>query len=204
MERAIATQQTGWSFVSQSRADLPDPVGGVLWFGTDDTNTSVYMPIYCSVTEVPEQLGPGDINTFDFNSNFWMNTWVANQAYERYDRMIPDIRKVQGKLESNYRNSRSAVEKELVALHSAGNMDALRKKVNDESKAIAKEATDSYRELAQYLLVKYMDGNQKKTDADGNFIMTEYGIPAYPTFPGYDKKYYENIVKESGDHFLIP
>lgn len=203
MERAIATQQTGWSFVSQSRADLPDPVGGVLWFGTDDTNTTVYMPIYCSVTEVPEQLGPGDINTFDFNSNFWMNTWVANQAYERYDRMIPDIRKVQSKLENNYRNSRKDVEKELLALHSVGDMDGLRKKVNNESKAIAKEATDSYRDLAQYLLVKFMDGNQKKTDENGNFKMTEYGIPEYPSFPGYDKKYYENIVKETGDHFRI-
>ncbi len=203
MERAIATQQTGWSFVSQSRADLPDPIGGVLWFGTDDTNTTVYMPIYCSVTEVPEQLAPGDINTFDFNSNFWMNTWVANQAYERYDRMIPDIRKVQGKLENSYRNSRKEVEKQLLTLHSAGDMDGLRKKVNTESKAIAKEATDSYRDLAQYLLVKFMDGNQKKTDENGNFIMTEYGIPEYPTFPGYDKKYYENIVKETGDHFRI-
>lgn len=203
MERAIATQQTGWSFVSQSRADLPDPVGGVLWFGTDDTNTTVYMPIYCSVTEVPEQLGHGDINTFEFNSNFWMNNWVANQAYERYDRMIPDVRKVQEKLENAYRQSRPAVEEELVTLYTAGNTDALRDKVNAESKAIAKEATDSYRDLAQYLLVKYMDGNQKKTDEDGNFIVTEYGLPEYPSFPGYDKKYYENIVKETGDHFRI-
>lgn len=202
-ERAIATQQTGWSFVSQSRADMPDPVGGVLWFGTDDTNTTVYMPIYCSVTEVPEQLGPGDVNTFDFNSNFWMNTWVANQAYERYDRMIPDIRKVQNKLEDSYRGSRPAVEKELSALYAAGDTAGLQKKVNGESKAIAKEATDSYRELAQYLLVKFMDGNQKKTDENGNFIKSEYGLPVYPSFPGYDQKYYENIVKETGDHFLI-
>ena len=48
-----------------------------------------------------------------------------------------------------------------------------------------------------------MDGNRKKTDADGNFIKSQYGVPVYPEFPGYDKKYYENIVKESGDHFLI-
>ncbi len=203
MERAIATQQTGWSFVSQSRADLPDPVGGVLWFGTDDTNTSVYMPFYCSMTEVPLQLAPGDINNFSFDSNFWMNTWVANQAYERYDRMIPDIRKVQGKLEGKYIASRPEKEKELTDLYNKGDRDALRNSVNKEGKEIAKEATDAYRDLAIYLLVKYMDGNQKKTDADGNFIMTEYGLPEYPTFPGYDKKYYENIVKETGDHFRI-
>ena len=51
--------------------------------------------------------------------------------------------------------------------------------------------------------MKFMDGNRKKTDADGNFIKSQYGVPVYPEFPGYDKKYYENIVKESGDHFLI-
>ena len=202
-ERAIATQQTGWSFVSQSRANLPDPVGGVLWFGTDDTNTSVYMPFYCSMTEIPEQLAEGDINNFSFDSNFWMNNWVANQAYNRYDLMIPDIRKVQGALEEKFQTSRVAQEKELVALLEAGDDTAFRKKVNNEGKAIAKEATDAYRNLGIYLFVKFMDGNMKKTDAEGNFLYNEYGLPKSPSFPGYDKKYYENIVKETGDHFLI-
>lgn len=202
-ERAIATQQTGWSFVSQSRADLPDPVGGVLWFGTDDTNTTVYMPFYCSMTEVPAQLDEGDINTFSFDSNFWMTNWVANQAYNRYDLMIPDIRKVQGALESKYQDSRADREKELVALWESGDDKAFRKSVNEEGKNIAKEATDAYRDLGIYLLVKYMDGNMKKTDSNGNFLKTEYGLPEYPSFPGYDKKYYENIVKETGDHFRV-
>ena len=116
-----------------------------------------------------------------------MNTWVANRAYERYDRMIPDIRKVQGKLEGKYIASRPEKEKELTDLYNKGDRDALRNSVNKEGKEIAKEATDAYRDLAIYLLVKYMDGNQKKTDADGNFIMTEYGLPEYPTFPAMTK-----------------
>ena len=99
MERAIATQQTGWSFVSQSRDWLPDPVGGVFWFGTDDANTTVYMPFYVGMTEVPAELTKGDINTLSLESNFWVNNIVANQAYNRYDLMIPDIRKVQNSLE---------------------------------------------------------------------------------------------------------
>ena len=203
MERAIATQQTGWSFVSQSRDWLPDAVGGVLWFGTDDTNTSVFMPFYCSMTEVPAQLDHGDINTFSFDSNFWMTNWVANQAYNRYDLMIPDIRKVQKGLEDKYQSSRASREAELTKLAEAGDMAALQKEVNAEGAAIAKEATDAYRDLGQYLFVKFMDGNMKKTDENGNFIKSEYGLPVYPTFPGYDKKYYENIVRESGDHFLV-
>lgn len=202
-ERAIATQQTGWSFVSQSRDWLPDPVGGILWFGTDDTNTSVYMPFYCGMTEIPKELEHGDINTFSMDSNFWMTNWVANQAYNRYDLMIPDIRKVQNRLEDKFRDSRQTTDKQLADMVNAGNMDAYRKAVNTEGAAVAKEATDDYRDLAQYLLVKFMDGNMKKTDADGNFIKSEYGLPVYPSFPGYDKKYYENIVKETGDHFLI-
>lgn len=203
MERAIATQQTGWSFVSQSRDWLPDPVGGVFWFGTDDTNTSVYMPLYCGMTEVPAELAQGDVNTFDINSNFWVNNIVANEAYHRYDMMIPDIRKVQNKLEKGFFEQVKANDPKLKAMIEAGDMDAYRNAVNALGAQDAKEATDRYRDLAVYLFVKFMDGNRKKTDADGNFIKSQYGIPVYPEFPGYDKKYYENIVKESGDHFLI-
>ncbi|MDE6295901.1 MAG: C69 family dipeptidase [Muribaculaceae bacterium] len=203
MERAIGTQQTGWSYVSQSRDFLPDAVGGVLWFGTDDTNTCVYMPFYCSMTEIPVQLQPGDINTFDINSNFWMNNWVANQAYHRYDLMIPDIRKVQNGLEQKYTQSRPEREAKLSELAKSGDIEAVRAQVNAEAAEIAKEATDAYRDLAQYLLVRFMDGNMKKVDEQGKFRYNEYGIPVYPDFPGYDRKYYENIVKETGDRFLI-
>lgn len=203
-ERAISTQQTGWSFVSQSRDWLPDPVGGVLWFGTDDTNTCVYMPFYCSMTEVPAEVDKGDVNTFSWDSNFWVNTWVANQAYNRYDLMIPDIRKVQGSLESKYRSSRPHKEKQLAELAEAGDMASLEKEVNREGAAIAKEATDKYRDLGQYLLVRFMDGNMKKVDENGQFIYNDYGIPVYPEFPGYNQEYYENIVRSTGDHFLIP
>lgn len=202
-ERAIATQQTGWSFVSQCRDYLPDAVGGVLWFGTDDTNTSVYMPFYCSMTEVPAQLGHGDIATFDLNSNFWVNNLVANQAYHRYDLMIPDIRKVQEGLENRFISSRPEVEAEYVALVEKGDMPALVAAVNAEGAQIAKDATDAYRDLAQFLFVRFMDGNMKKVDENGKFKYSEHGLPVYPDFPGYDQRYYEQIVKESGDHFLV-
>ncbi len=205
-ERAIATQQTGWSFVTQSRADLPDPVGGVIWFGTDDTNTCVYMPFYCSMTEVPLEIrhGNGDMNTFSETSNFWMNNWVANQAYNRYDLMIGDIRKVQSRLEQKYISSRPEREKYLAQLAETGSTDALIAEVNNEGATIAKEATDAYRELAQFLLVRYMDGNRKKVDENGKFIYDENHHPVYPDFPGYNQEYYDNIVRATGDHFLVP
>ena len=206
MERAIATQQTGWHFVSQSRANVPDPVGGILWFGTDDTNTSVYMPFYCSLTEIPEEVrvGNGDLLTFSPTSNFWMTNWVANQAYNRYDLMIPDIRRVQGALEEGFIAERAGKEAELIALYEAGNTDALQKAVNADAAKVAKKATDSYRDLGQYLLVRFLDGNRKKVNADHSFKRSATGMPVSPDFPGYNKAYYENIVNKTGDHFLVP
>lgn len=204
MERAIATQQTGWSIITQSRNWLPDPVGGIQWFGTDDTNTCVYIPIYCSLTEIPKQLDHGDTNTFSYDSNFWMNNWVANQAYNRYDLMIDDIRKVQSELEDEHIAEQSEFESNIKDFHENGQLFMIPIMVNSQADFYARKATDSYRSLAEFLLVKFMDGNMKKVDEKGNFPYNEYGLPEYPTFPGYDKHYYENIVKETGNHFQVP
>lgn len=201
-ERAIGTQQTGWSFVAQTRDNLPDKVGGVLWFGTDDTNTTVYMPMYCGLTEVPKELEPGDIQTFSYDSNFWMNNWVANQCYNRYDLMIPDVRKVQGDLETMFIGSRPEVEARWAKLAET-DPEELTALQNEEAAEIARRATQDYKKLAEFLLVRYMDGNKKKVDENGNFIKNEWGIPVYPEFPGYDKDYYRRIVEETGDHFLL-
>ncbi len=204
-ERAVATQQTAWHFVSQSRADLPDPIGGVLWFGTDDANTSVYMPFYCSMTEVPEEVRPGngDLYTFSPTANFWMTNWVANQAYNRYDLMIGDIRKVQGELEDKFTSTRQEKEKELLALYNANDLEGLEKSVNEEGAAIAKEATDAYRDLAHFLLIRYLDGNRKKLDKDGNFARNPHGKPLSPDFTGYPQDFYEHIVRQTGDRLLL-
>ena len=199
-ERAIATQQTGWSFVAQLRSDLPGYLRGLLWFGTDDANTCVYLPVFCSVTRVPLQLGHGDTNTFDRNSNFWMNSLVANQAYNRYSQMIPDIRKVQKSLEDSILVD---VNKAIVELPEFDDESA-RLLTDDLLEIWAQKATDRYRELATFLFVKFMDGNIKKQAPDGSFLRTEEGIPAYPDFGGYDDpRYFENIARTTGDRLKV-
>lgn len=199
-ERAIATQQTGWSFVAQLRSDLPGYLRGLLWFGTDDANTCVYLPVFCSVTRVPLQIGHGDTNTFDRNSNFWMNSLVANQAYNRYSQMIPDIRKVQKSLEDSILVD---VNKAIVELPEFDDETA-RLLTDDLLEIWAQKATDRYRELATFLFVKFMDGNIKKQAPDGSFLRTEEGIPAYPDFGGYDDpRYFENIARTTGDRLKV-
>ena len=83
-ERPISTQQTAFSFISQSRDSLPDPIGGVYWYGLDDTYTSCYVPLYCCIDEVPESFTRGDIQQFSWDSAWWVFNFVANFANLRY------------------------------------------------------------------------------------------------------------------------
>ena len=203
-ERAVATQQTGWSFISQSRPQYPDAVGGILWFGTDDANTCVYMPFRGSMTEIPWEVrkGNGDMNTYSDTANFWMTNRVANQAYNRYDQMIGDIRKVQSGLEDLFRVGAAKEDETLLSLLESGGTQAVAQAANTRAAHVAKLATDAYRELDRFLVVRFMDGNRKKLDNRGKFIYSEHGMPVYPEFPGYDKTYFEQIVRSTGDHFL--
>lgn len=199
-ERAIATQQTGFSFVACLRDDVPDYLKGLLWFGTDDANTCVYLPIFCSVKRVPASLGHGDTNTLDWNSNFWVNNYVANQAYNRYSQMIPDIRRVQKELEDSIKVDVAVVEEQVRAFDREDALEIVQFLADHWSDNV----TRRYKELGDFLFVKYMDGNIKKQNEDGSFKRTEEGIPAYPGFGGYDDpRYFENIVKETGDHLKV-
>ena len=199
-ERAIATQQTGFSFVAQLRGDLPAYLRGLLWFGTDDANTSVYLPVFCSVKKAPAQLAHGDINTLDWNSSFWVNNYVANQAYNRYSLMIPDILRVQSKLERDIEEDvRVAIEQ----IPAFSDEEICHNLTQDLADIWAERATTEYKKLGDYLFVKFLDGNMKKTDADHNFVKSEHGMPVYPEFPGYDDRYFRTIVDDAGPRLRV-
>lgn len=199
-ERAIATQQTGFSFVAQMRSDLPPYLRGLLWFGTDDTNTNVYLPVFCSVKRAPAQLAQGDVNTIDWNSNFWVNNYVANQAYNRYSQMIPDIRRVQGQLE---RDIAEDVRVALEQIPEFTDPEICQQLTQDLADIWAERATTEYKKLGDYLFVKFMDGNIKKTDENHNFMKSEYGLPVYPNFGGYDERYFRSIVDDAGPRLRV-
>ena len=73
-ERTTATQQTGFSFVAQSRGKWDWPIGGIIWFGVDDTDNTVYCPMYSCMTEIPECFREG---------NGSMSEWSETSAFTR-------------------------------------------------------------------------------------------------------------------------
>jgi dipeptidase len=202
-ERAIATQQTGFVIVPQMRDWLPDEVGGILWFGVDDADMTVFTPLYASMTESPEcyRIGNGDMYTFSWTSAFWIQNWVANMAYHKYSFMINDIRKVQSELEHGYKDLLPAVDKAALELLANDPAEA-RRFLTWFSTTTAQEATARWKSLGEYLLVKYIDGNVKKEE-NGQFKRNPYGLPLAPSFPGYDETYYRNIVAEAGERLQV-
>lgn len=200
-ERAIATQQTGFSFVADMNAGRHDAMRGILWFGTDDANTCVYLPVFSSTPRPPYELshGNGDMLTLSWDANFWVNNYVANQAYNRYSQMIPDIRAVQSGLENGI-----AADVDKAAADIAGlSYPKAQAYLADVTNNWATKATRDYKALGDMLLVKYMDGNIKPQNEDGSFRRTEDGIPVSPKFGGYNDRYFRSIVNEQGDRLRV-
>ena len=200
-ERAIATQQTGFSFVAQLRDNVPDAMKGVLWFGVDDANTCVYVPIYCCVTKVPYCYahGNGDMLTLSWDAAFWVHNYVANQAYNRYSQMIPDIRRVQNGLEDSIASAVKVVEAEVMTLPDVRQ----REELSNFSDFWANHSTKEFKKLGDYLLVKYIDGNIKRETEPGVFKRTPEGMCASPEYGGYSEDYYRAVAKDAGERLKV-
>jgi len=203
-ERAISTQQTGFSFVAQSRSWLPNPIGGIIWFGVDDTYSTCYVPMYCGITEIPEcfKVGNGDMLTFSETSAFWTFNLVSNFAYLRYDAMIPDIQKVQKSLEDKFVAYTPSVDQAAQSLWNSGKKAETLQFLTDYSVNQANGMTKEWKKLSQYLIVKFIDGNIKK-EKDGTFERTETGMPPSPAQPGYPDWWKKVIVDQTRDHLKM-
>lgn len=199
-ERAIATQQTGFSFVADMNNNRHDAQKGILWFGVDDANTCVYVPVFNSTDTVPPSLSSdhADLYTLSWDNMFWVNNYVANQAYNRYSQMIPDIRHVQSALE----NAAEAAVKESAGIIENLEYDAAADYLRGMTLDWAQAVTTAYKHLGDYLLVKYLDGNIKKEE-NGSFALTPEGMPVQPVFGGYNQRYFRSIAEDAGERLRV-
>ena len=196
-ERAISTQQTGFSFVAQCRSWLPNKLGGVIWFGVDDTYSTVYCPIYCGVTQVPVcfEEGNGSMSRYSETAAFWLFNRVSNFCYLRYDAMIQDVVKVQQELETDFVRDETAHAKRWAQ---EDNERRLVGELNRFSNDRAERMMRRWKELDQMLLMKYMDGNIKTVE-DGRIKTTPTGVVTGIKQPPYPEWFYRQIVDDKGE-----
>jgi dipeptidase len=190
-ERPISTQQTGFSFVAQLRSYLPNEVGGVLWFGVDDTYMTVYVPFYPCHNKVPEVFSEhtASLSKFSWNSAFWVFNVVSNFVYPRYSAMINDVKIYQNKLEGQFLNDQQEVEKHALELFKVSKLSAVEYLIN-YSNSLAQYTVDEWKKLFEFLVVKYMDG------ADKNEFFR-------PTSKGYPESVRKLIVQENPTRYKV-
>ena len=204
-ERPVSTQQSGFVFVSQMRSWLPREIGGVFWFANDDANMAAFTPVYCSMTERPECYNTPGVDAVHFSKKnaYWVCNMTSNMVYPRYSLMFPTLKEVRDSLDNSYFAAQAGVEKKAQELY-AQNPQAAVKYLNDYSVEKAQQMLARWNQLFEFMVVKYNDMIIKPTDKNGNFEKTPYGLGARPARPGYPEKFAKQLVKQSGDKFLVP
>ena len=204
-ERPVSTQQSGFVFVSQMRSWLPREIGGVFWFANDDANMAAFTPVYCSMTERPECYNTPGVDALHFSKKnaYWVCNMTSNMVYPRYSLMFPTLKEVRDSLDNSYFAVQAGVEKKAQELY-AQNPQAAVKYLNDYSVEKAQQMLARWNQLFEFMVVKYNDMIIKPTDKNGNFEKTPYGLGARPARPGYPEKFAKQLVKQSGDKFLVP
>jgi dipeptidase len=205
-ERAVATQQTGYSFIAQSRKSLPDAIGGIFWFGVDDADGCVYAPMYCGIQSIPEcfAIGNGSMITWSETSAYWTFSQLNNWAYSRYNLIHPEIEKYQSLLEGRFVKEVSETDKNANALFSKDPKQA-RELLTAYSVTAGNQLVGEWKTFYQYLFMKYHDGNLKISEEmqlmdNGN----GKNVPKRPLHPGYGKEWERSMIQGTGDRLKVP
>ena len=186
-ERPISTYNTCFSFIAQCQSELPNDLGGVCWFGFDDTYFTCYLPIYMGIDETPESYRKGDIRQYDPTSTWWAMNFVSNYANLKYSYMIKDIQLVQHQLEMQMIAENDSIQKAYLGAEKEDKTEVLQNYVNSRAELILKEWND----LGYKLIAKYNDGYIKP---DSGGVLS----------PGYPEDWKDAIIKDNPEKHLIP
>ena len=185
-ERAISTYNTAFSYVAQLRNYLPNDIGGIAWFGVDDTYTTCYFPVYCNNTSISKPFATGDINSYSRESAWWAFNFAANYANTRYSDIVIDIKKEQSLIENYLIKTQDSIEQIALSLPNPARIEFL----SHYSDSVGKVVHSRWVALGDRLVTKYNDGYIKN---DKNQIKTK----------GYPKEWLEFIIEQDGDRFKI-
>ncbi len=117
--------------------------------------------------------------------------------------MIDDLRRVQQSLEVTYLARQAEIEAQALALceEAAEEIVPLLTRYSVER---AEEMLATWKELGEYLIVKYNDMVVKQTNDDGSFKLTPEGICPAVLRPGYPEDYTRKVAEQTGNRYLLP
>ena len=154
-ERTLARWYCMYVTVTQSRAWLPDQVGGIVWFGYGNPATTTYAPLYAGITEMPQEYKTdGRTTGFSRTSAWWAFNRVATLAAHRWGEMRVDVANRRDPLQQKYLGVQKTVDAEASNLVEK-NPEQARAFLTGKSLKACREITLAYWDLGDLLWTKY-------------------------------------------------
>lgn len=120
-ERTIARWYTMYATIIQCRNWLPDPVGGIVWMAQDNVATSIYIPVYCNVSDMPGPYKvPGRPDGFNRESAWWAFNRLGTLAAQRWGDMRHDVDEVWNPWQKDLFMKQAEIEKKALDLYESG------------------------------------------------------------------------------------
>ncbi len=154
-ERPMARWYCMYATVTQSRAWLPDAVGGILWFGCGNPAMTTYVPIYVGVTDLPEDYKTdGRTTGFSRRSAWWAFNRVATMAAQRWGDMRTDVAEVRNPLQEKSLAAQQEIAETATALLKKSPAKG-RAYLTEQTGQACSEASQAYWNLGDLLWTKY-------------------------------------------------
>lgn len=126
-ERTIARWYTMYATITQSRAWLPNEIGGVVWMAMDNVATSIYVPLYCSITDVSKYYKtPGRINGYNRESAWWAFNRLGTLAAQRWGDMRHDVSAVWDPMQQQFFQNQKEIESKALTFLKNDRMKAIK------------------------------------------------------------------------------
>ena len=152
-ERTIARWYTMYGTITQSRDWLPDEVGGVVWLAQDNIATSIYIPVYCGVNDLPKSYKtPGRTNGFTRESAWWAFNRLGTLTAQRWGDMRHDVDAVWNPWQAKLFDAQAEFEKKAGDIK---NKKELKKFLTDYTMKQGNAVVEKAWELGDFLWTKY-------------------------------------------------
>ena len=156
-ERAISIFRCDYVFVSQVRNWLPDPIGGVVWFGAAAPHESILVPLYCGINDVPYAFDHGNLHEFDADVAGWAMNFMGNWAELKFSYMYPEIQALQQEIEGKLFAVQPAIEAAAAQLYEV-DPELCKEFLTDYVADVTNRVMEDVWDFNKYLITKYRDG----------------------------------------------
>lgn len=154
-ERAISLHRTTYSFVGESRVDVPAEAAGVVHFAHHSPHSSLFVPLYSASTQLDDSFATGNLFNFNRHSAWWVSAAVTQFVEREYGHIHPYVAERQKQLESEFADQIAVVDKSLKSSHSQNQRAVTAFTVN-----ATQQFTQNWWKFFENLHVMFRDGQK--------------------------------------------